>query len=103
LGISAATVEEADEAEALGATYIGAGPVWSTPTKPDAGPPIGLAGLASICAAVHIPVIAIGGIDPTNAAECIAAGAAGVAVVRAAPDAARLPAAGGPPLRRGAK
>jgi thiamine-phosphate pyrophosphorylase len=86
VGISAPGAEEARGAEALGAGYIGAGPVWATPSKPDAGPPIGLAGLAEICAAVSIPVVAIGGIDASNAAECLAAGAAGVAVVRAAAD-----------------
>jgi thiamine-phosphate pyrophosphorylase len=87
LGTSAASVEEAKAGEELGATYIGAGPVWETPTKPDADPPIGLDGLARICEAVSIPVIAIGGVDASNAAECIAAGAAGVAVVRAAAEA----------------
>ena len=87
LGRSAAGVEEAVEAEAAGASYIGAGPVWSTPSKPDADPPIGLEGLAAICAAVSIPVVAIGGIDATNAADCLEAGATGVAVVRAAVDA----------------
>ena len=60
------------------------------PTKPDADPPIGLEGLAEICAAVSIPVVAIGGIDASNAADCIRAGAAGVAVIRAARDAAAL-------------
>jgi thiamine-phosphate pyrophosphorylase len=87
LGISAAGIEEARVGEAAGAAYIGAGPVWATPSKPDADPPIGLDGLAEICAAVSVPVIAIGGIDATNAADCVAAGAAGVAVVRAASDA----------------
>ncbi|HEV8601847.1 MAG TPA: thiamine phosphate synthase [Gaiellaceae bacterium] len=87
LGRSAASVDEARVGKALGATYIGAGPVWETPSKPDADPAIGLEGLAEICEAVSIPVIAIGGIDATNAAECVAAGAAGVAVVRAALDA----------------
>jgi thiamine-phosphate pyrophosphorylase len=87
LGSSAASVDEARAGDVLGATYIGAGPVWATPSKPDADPAIGLEGLAQICAAVSIPVIAIGGIDATNAAECVAAGAAGVAVVRAALDA----------------
>lgn len=87
LGTSAATVEEAKAGEELGATYVGVGPVWETPTKPDADPPIGLDGLARICEAVSIPVIAIGGVDARNAAECVSAGAAGVAVVRAAADA----------------
>jgi thiamine-phosphate pyrophosphorylase len=86
LGTSAASPEEAVAGERLGATYIGAGPIWPTPTKPDADPPIGLDGLAQICEAVEIPVIAIGGIDAANAAQCIEAGATGVAVVRAASD-----------------
>ena len=86
LGTSAASVEEARDGERAGATYIGAGPIWPTPTKPDADPAIGLDGLAEICAAVAVPVVAIGGIDASNVAECIAAGAAGVAVVRAASD-----------------
>ena len=53
----------------------------------------GLGGLRQICAAVAIPVVAIGGIDASNAADCIRAGAAGVAVIRAATDAAALRAA----------
>lgn len=87
VGLSAASVNEAEAAQSVGAGYVGAGPVSATPTKPDAGPPIGLEGLAEIAAAVTIPVVAIGGIDATNAADCIAAGAAGVAVVRAAAQA----------------
>jgi thiamine-phosphate pyrophosphorylase len=86
LGLSAATTEEATTGERIGAAYIGAGPVWATPTKPDADPPIGLDGLAAICEAVSVPVVAIGGIDASNAADCLAAGAVGVAVVRAAAD-----------------
>ena len=91
LGASAASADEARAAE--GAAYIGAGPVWATPTKPDADTPIGLEGLAEICRAVPVPVIAIGGVDASNAAACIQAGAAGVAVVRAATDAAAVRAA----------
>lgn len=82
LGISAATRREAAVAEFGGATYLGAGPVWSTPSKPDAGEPIGLGGLADVCLATQLPVVAIGGIDASNAAECIRAGASGVAVIR---------------------
>jgi thiamine-phosphate pyrophosphorylase len=87
LGASASSIDEAKAGEALGAAYIGAGPVWETPTKLDADPPIGLEGLAEICDAVLLPVIAIGGIDARNARECISVGAFGVAVVRAATDA----------------
>jgi thiamine-phosphate pyrophosphorylase len=92
LGLSAASLEEARAADE-GADYIGAGPVWVTPSKPDADPPIGVDGLRVICQAVSTPVVAIGGVDQTNAAECIRAGAAGVAVIRAARHAAELRAA----------
>jgi thiamine-phosphate pyrophosphorylase len=90
LGLSAASVEEARDAEARGASYVGAGPVWATPSKADADPTIGLDGLRAICAAVSIPVVAIGGVDATNARACIEAGATGVAVIRAARDVAAI-------------
>ena len=93
LGHSAASAEEALAGEKLRAAYIGAGPVWATPSKQDADPPIGLGGLAEICRAVSVPVVAIGGVDATNAADCIQAGAAGVAVIRAARDGRALLAA----------
>ena len=83
LGLSASTRREAAVAEFRGAAYIGAGPVWDSPSKPDAVPAIGLDGLAEICQSVSVPVVAIGGIDETNAADCLRAGAAGVAVIRA--------------------
>jgi len=88
--MSASFAEEAAERERRGATYIGCGPVWATPTKPDAGAAIGLDGLGEVCLRVRIPVVAIGGIDEHNAAECIEAGAAGVAVVRAVSAAAAI-------------
>jgi thiamine-phosphate pyrophosphorylase len=84
LGRSVSTLEEALMAEA---DYLGAGPVWETPSKADAEAAIGLPGLRAICEAVALPVVAIGGIDASNASECIHAGAAGVAVIRAATDA----------------
>ena len=83
LGRSATSYEEAVAAEA---DYLGVGPIWETPSKTDASIPMGLEELARICAAISIPVIAIGGIDASNAAACIAAGAAGVAVIRSATD-----------------
>jgi len=93
LGRSAGTPVDAREAERNRASYIGAGPIWPTPSKTDADPPIGLDGLKAICRAVSIPVVAIGGIDASNARDCIEAGAAGVAVIRAALEAAELIAA----------
>jgi thiamine-phosphate pyrophosphorylase len=93
LGISVAKRREAAVAEFAGATYLGAGPIWETPSKPDAGAPIGLEGLRDICLSVSIPVVAIGGIDASNAGECIRAGAAGVAVIRAVAEIEALRAA----------
>lgn len=89
-GRSAGTPEEARRAEAEGALYIGAGAVWATPSKTDTGPAIGLDGLRAICRAVSIPVVAIGGVDASNAADCVAAGARGVAVIRAITELPRL-------------
>jgi thiamine-phosphate pyrophosphorylase len=83
LGRSATTYEEALAADA---DYLGVGPIWETPSKSDAAPPLGLDELARICRAVRVPVIAIGGIAASNAGDCIRAGAAGVAVIRAATD-----------------
>ena len=89
-GRSAGTPDEARRAEAEGALYIGAGAVWATPSKRDAGPAIGPDGLRAICEAVSIPVVAIGGVDLSNAADCVAAGARGVAVIRAVTELPRL-------------
>jgi thiamine-phosphate pyrophosphorylase len=93
LGISVTKRREAAVAEFHGATYLGAGPVWETPSKPDAAPPIGLDGLRDVCLSTLLPVVAIGGIDASNAAECIRAGAAGVAVIRAVAEIEALRAA----------
>ena len=83
LGVSAESPEEAARAQADGADYVGASPIFATPTKSDAPPPLGVEGLRSLAAAVSIPVIAIGGINRDNAAAMIEAGAAGIAVVSA--------------------
>ncbi|MDR3436268.1 thiamine phosphate synthase [Telmatospirillum sp.] len=65
------------------ADYFAASPVFATDTKPDAGPALGLAGVAMLRRAVDRPLVAIGGIDQHNAARIIAAGADGIAVVSA--------------------
>jgi thiamine-phosphate diphosphorylase len=83
LGRSVLTEEQV---RGIDADYLGAGPVWATPSKADADPPIGLEGLRRICGAAAVPVVAIGGVDASNAAACIEAGASGVAVIRAAAD-----------------
>jgi thiamine-phosphate pyrophosphorylase len=89
VGVTAETVAEARQAQHDGADYLGVGDVYGTTTKPDAGPPIGLAGLAAVARAVSLPVVGVGGITVDNATAVIEAGAAGVAVVSAiigAPD-----------------
>ena len=93
IGISVTKRREAAVAEYSGATYLGAGPIWATPSKPDAAAPIGLDGLRDVCLSVSLPVVAIGGIDASNAAACIGAGAAGVAVIRAVSEVEALRAA----------
>jgi len=79
LGVSVDDAEQARRAEAAGGDYLGV-TVWSTPTKPDARPR-GLDGLRAVVEASALPVVGIGGIDASNAAEVLAAGAAGVAVI----------------------
>ena len=88
IGISTHSIEQAREAEAAGADYVGFGPIFPTMTK-DAGPCQGANMLRSVRNAVTLPVLAIGGIRPDNLAEAILAGADGVAVISAvlsAPD-----------------
>ncbi len=89
IGISVGSVREAVEAEAAGADYVAVSPVFSTPSKSDAGEGHGIAVVREICASVMCPVLGIGGINETNTAELIEAGLDGVAVISAvvsAPD-----------------
>src|SRR3989441_3473613 len=83
LGVSAANIEEADEAVAGGADYLGVGPIFPSPGKADAGPATGVHLLTELAKRYTIPLIAIGGITAENAAEVIRAGACGVAVITA--------------------
>jgi thiamine-phosphate pyrophosphorylase len=83
IGVSVSTVEEALEAEAEGADYLGVGPLFATATKADALPATGLAVLRGVRRAVRIPLVGIGGINDSNAGDVISAGADGVAVVSA--------------------
>ncbi|MGJ9414378.1 thiamine phosphate synthase [Aeromicrobium sp. CF4.19] len=86
VGWSINGVDQLDDVEGLAAcTYVAVSPVWATGTKPDHQPPLGLDGLRAVVEAVagRCPVVGIGGIDGTNAAEVVRAGAEGVAVVSA--------------------
>jgi thiamine-phosphate pyrophosphorylase len=89
IGVSVSTPQEAEQAQADGADYLGISPVFATPTKTDTPDATGLEGLRAIRKATRLPLVAIGGIHVGNAARVVAAGADGVAVVSAimsAPD-----------------
>ena len=90
LGISVGTPEEAERAaavraEAASADYWSVGPCFATPSKADAGPPLGPDGFAALArlAPAGVPVIGIGGITAATAPLVMGAGAAGVAVIGA--------------------
>lgn len=83
IGVSAGTPEEAIRAEQDGADYIGLGPICHTDSKSDAGPACGLDIIRDVKNRISIPVVAIGGIGPSNVKDIIGAGADGVAVISA--------------------
>lgn len=80
IGVSTHSVEEAKAAKLAGASYVTAGHVFATDCKKGLAPR-GLSFLAEVCQAVEIPVYAIGGISPDNAAACMGAGARGVCLM----------------------
>jgi thiamine-phosphate pyrophosphorylase len=82
IGVSAHSVEEALLAEKNGADYLGVGAAFSTNSKQDANH-ISHKTICDICAAVSIPVVAIGGINETNVGELAGCGICGVAVISA--------------------
>jgi thiamine-phosphate pyrophosphorylase len=89
LGLSVSSRAELDAALALPAgtlDLVGLSPVWGTPTKPDTGPALGLAGVAELASAARaggLAAVAIGGISDDRAAEVTATGVDGICVVSA--------------------
>jgi thiamine-phosphate pyrophosphorylase len=83
LGVSLDRVEQIAEVDPEIVDYVAHGPFAATATKPDAGAPVGAAGLAAVRARTRLPLVAIGGIDDRNAGEAVRAGADGIAVVSA--------------------
>lgn len=86
LGVSVSSRAELDAIAATGcADVVGLSPVWSTSTKTDTAPALGLEGVRELLAArpADLPAVAIGGINATNAAEVIATGVDGICVVSA--------------------
>lgn len=99
IGLSVENPAQVRAAAHFPVDYLGASPVFATPSKTDTAPALGLDGLRALRLLTPLPLIAIGGIDEHNAAQVIAAGADGLAVVRAlcaAPD----PATAAQTLRR---
>jgi thiamine-phosphate pyrophosphorylase len=89
IGISTHTLAQARAAAEGGADYLGFGPCFPTATKENPDPVVGLEALAAVCAAVKVPVVAIGGITLENVAAVAGAGASAAAVISAidrAPD-----------------
>jgi thiamine-phosphate diphosphorylase len=92
LGVSVSSRAELDTIAAIGcADVVGLSPVWSTSTKTDTAPALGLEGVRELLAArpAGLPAVAIGGINATNAAEVIATGVDGICVVSAIAAATR--------------
>ena len=82
VGKSTHTLEQARAAQSEGADYIGLGPIFATPTKPDYAP-IGLENIGRVHAEVNLPIFCIGGINIDNLQSVIDAGAKRVVMVSA--------------------
>ena len=80
IGVSAHNPEEAREAAAAGADYLGCGAVFGTATKVGVGT-LGLERLRSIRQAVSLPIVGIGGVKATNYGQVLATGANGAAII----------------------
>lgn len=83
IGFSAHNLDLARQAELEGADYATFSPIFATPSKAGLVEEVGLNGLSEAAGRLAIPLVALGGITAVNARECIAAGAAGVAAIRA--------------------
>ncbi len=83
IGVSASSLEEALQAEKDGADYIGFGHIYPTLSKEKGFAPLGTKTLQHAATFISLPMIAIGGVSPENAASLISCGASGVAVISA--------------------
>jgi thiamine-phosphate pyrophosphorylase len=81
IGVSLHTVTEAETLDPGVVDYAIAGPAFETPSKPGYGPEIGRKGLAEIASVARVPIVAIGGLNATRAAEVLAMGPYGFAVM----------------------
>jgi len=81
IGVTVHSLAEALQAQSMGADYLGVSPIFQTATKPDAGKPAGIRLIEDIRVQVDIPLIAIGGINHSNAGEVVRAGADGLCAI----------------------
>jgi thiamine-phosphate pyrophosphorylase len=87
IGVTVHNLAEALQAESDGADYLGVSPIFMTATKPDAGKPAGIRLIEDIRSRVNIPLVAIGGINHSNAPQVIEAGADAICAISAVVEA----------------
>ena len=91
IGVSTHSLEQATAAGRSGADFVVFGPVFDTLSKRGYGEPLGLAELRKVASEVApFPVLALGGVTTNNVADCIHAGAAGIAAIRILSDRLQL-------------
>ncbi|MCO7230969.1 MULTISPECIES: thiamine phosphate synthase [unclassified Cobetia] len=83
IGLSVQTLEQLKAVDVKRIDYLGLGPVYATPTKPDHAAPLGIEGLTQLVRSSPLPTVAIGGISLANAGEVMTSGTDGLAVVSA--------------------
>ena len=81
VGCSVHSIDAAQKRESEGADFLTYSPIYPTASKPGYGPAVGVESLAKVVVPVQLPIFALGGITPERVAECLAAGAFGVAVM----------------------
>ena len=81
VGCSVHSLDAAQKREMEGADFVTYSPIYRTASKPGYGPAVGVACLTAMAESIKLPVFALGGITPARVAECLTAGAFGVAVM----------------------
>lgn len=91
IGVSTHSLSEARSAQIANADFAVFGPVFQTPSKAQGGSPVGVEQLKHVCVELKpFPILAIGGVTEDNFADCLRAGAQGIAAIRMFSDISRL-------------